>query len=404
MSAIGDTVRRIPRRLWGFGRTDPEEIPYVARVTLWARWLVVVGCVFTGQYRADYGTLYHLFHTFHSLGFVVVNGYVHYLLRRRGTVRPIWLFGLSVMDVTAISFTTALSGGFNSPYFPLYYYAVAVFAWVFTSPHLVLPWTTLVVVVYVALSVMVEPGLDIAAKEERSLVFRVLTLYAVSGAISLITGFDRDRRRRGLERERELQRQRTEISQTIHDTSAQSAYMISLGIESAMELARGVNRELEERLRSTANLSRSAMWDLRHPINGGQIFEGKDLSQVLKSHVETFTAITSVDTELVQLGTEPPLSTITRSLLFSVAHNALTNALRHSQASKVTVELDFGNRGLRMSVSDDGIGLPEDYAERGHGFRNMIADAERMGGRLEVASDRSQGGTSVTCLVEYETD
>ena len=41
-----------------------------------------------------------------------------------------------------------------------------------------------------------------------------------------------------------------------------------------------------------------------------------------------------------------------------------------------------------MSVSDDGIGLPDDYADRGHGFRNMRTDAERMGGRLEAAPGR----------------
>ena len=88
------------------------------------------------------------------------------------------------------------------------------------------------------LSVLVEPGLDIVAKdEERSLAYRVVALYAVSAAISLITGFERDRRRMGLERERELQRQRIEISQSIHDTTAQWAYMIGLGVDSAMEVA-----------------------------------------------------------------------------------------------------------------------------------------------------------------------
>ena len=44
------------------------------------------------------------------------------------------------------------------------------------------------------------------------------------------------------------------------------------------------------------------------------------------------------------------------------------------------VGLDFGEDELRMSVSDDGVGLPDDYEERGHGFGNMRADAERLGG------------------------
>ena len=50
-----------------------------------------------------------------------------------------------------------------------------------------------------------------------------------------------------------------------------------------------------------------------------------------------------------------------------------------------------------MSVSDDGTGLPEDYAARGHGFRNMRADAERLGGTLEVESGGA--GTTVRCTV-----
>ena len=81
----------------------------------------------------------------------------------------------------------------------------------------------------------------------------------------------------------------------------------------------------------------------------------------------------------------------------------MTNALRHARASKVSVALDFGDKGLRMSVSDDGIGLPDDYAERGHGFRYMRANAERMNGKLFVKSGSFGRGTTVTCEVEYDS-
>ena len=56
------------------------------------------------------------------------------------------------------------------------------------------------------------------------------------------------------------------------------------------------------------------------------------------------------------------------------------------------VELDFGEDSITLSVSDDGIGLPEDYADRGHGFANMRADAERLGGRLVVEPRGPAGG------------
>ena len=280
---------------------------------------------------------------------------------------------------------------------------MAVFAYVFTSPRLVLPWTTLVVVVYSVLSVMVEPGLDIAGKDERSLFYRVVALYAVSAAVSIIAGLERASRRKGLERERELQRQRIELSQTIHDTTAQWAYMVGLGVEQAMELLDETNQEVKAKLRLVADLSRSAMWELRHPIDGGQIFRGQELGEVLEAHAGTFTVITSVPAELVQHGREPPLSTIAKSLLFSIAHNALTNVIRHANASEVVIGLDCTGDELRLSVSDDGKGLPLDYETRGHGFRNMRADAERMGGRLEVKSDGDDSGTTVTCAVPYRT-
>ena len=412
--AAGDTLRspmpgviRIAERRFlrffrGVDRTSPEELLHAARVLLWVRWFGLTAAFVEIHYRVDHGSLSHILNTFYCLGFLAANGYVQYLIRRSGAVKPSWLLGLSALDLAAISFSISLSGGFNSPYFPAYYFAVAVFAYVFTAPRLVLPWTTLVAVIYSVLSFTVEPTLDIAAKEEQHLFYRVVALYAVSAAVGIIAGLERESRRKGLERERELQRQRIEISQTIHDTTAQWAYMIGLGVEGAMELADESQEALKAKLRLVAELSRSAMWELRHPIDGGQIFRGEALGEVLEAHAATFTVITSVPAELVQQGREPPLSIIDRSLLFSIAHNALTNVIRHANAGEVVIGLDCDGEELRLSVSDDGGGLPEDYEARGHGFRNMRADAGRMGGVLEVESDGDGGGTTVTCVVPRE--
>ena len=402
------SVKRIAARRFlqffrGAERTSPEDLLHAARVLLWVRWFGLTAAFLEIHYRVDYGSLSHILNTFYCLGFLAANGYVQWLIRRRGTVKPSWLFALSALDLAAISFSASLSGGFNSPYFVLYYFAVAVFAYVFTSPRYVLPWTTLVAAIYSALSFAVEPGLDLAGKEEQHLFYRVVALYAVSAAVSIVAGLERESRRKGLERERELQRQRIELSQTIHDTTAQWAYMIGLGVEGAMELVDESNEELKAKLRLVAELSRSAMWELRHPIDGGQIFRGEKLGEVLEAHAATFTVISSVPAELVQHGREPPLSIIDKSLLFSIAHNALTNVIRHANASRVVIGLDCAGEKLRLSVSDDGSGLPEDYETRGHGFRNMQADAERMGGCLEVKSDGNGGGTIVTCVVPYQT-
>ena len=68
-----------------------------------------------------------------------------------------------------------------------------------------------------------------------------------------------------------------------------------------------------------------------------------------------------------------------------------------SELSDVRGRLDFEADGIRLSVSDDGIGLPDDYAERGRGLSGMRADAERLGGRLIVETGGPGGGTTVTC-------
>ena len=180
--------------------------------------------------------------------------------------------------------------------------------------------------------------------------------------------------------------------------------MIGLGIETAIELADKSNRKLIDSLQATLTLTKSSLWELRHPIDVGLIVEGRDLANVLQSHAGSFTSITSVPTEVFINGHEPPLPISTRSGLFFIAHNALTNAYRHASASRVVISLEFEPSLVRMEVSDDGIGLPEDYADRGHGFRNMQENAESIGGRLEVKSGSTDGGTIVSCSIPFESD
>ena len=105
------------------------------------------------------------------------------------------------------------------------------------------------------------------------------------------------------------------------------------------------------------------------PIDEGLLFDGRELGRVLWSHTETLSQVSSVPAEILQSGEEPPLAVGTWSRLFSIAHDAITYAFLHAQAGRVVVRLDFGAVDVRLSVSDDGVGLPDDYAARARGFR-----------------------------------
>ena len=77
----------------------------------------------------------------------------------------------------------------------LYYPALAMFAVVFTSFRLSFAWVTMVAVVYAALSLVMEPGVDFEIKEEKVLFTRVVVMYAVVAAVNLVSRFERIRRR-----------------------------------------------------------------------------------------------------------------------------------------------------------------------------------------------------------------
>ena len=388
---------------WASNLVDPDDLRYRLRISVWLRWLVVLAWMIQYHYRPNFSDPTYVPNMLLAAGLLALNGYVHYRIRSNGTVTWHWALALSSVDVLTISAGLAILDGFDNKYFVLYYPAITGFAVVFSSFRLSLGWVTIVAAIYTAMCFTLPAGINFETKDEKVLFIRILTLFAVVAAVNLITRTERIRRMEAVERERELQRERTELTQTIHNTIAQSAYMIDLGIESVLELAGNSNPELTTKLRATHSVSKSAMWELRHTIDAGPIFEGRELGRVLRSHVSAFTAITSIPAELVQEGEEPQLSTTTRKLLFAIAHNAMTNAFRHSGATRVTVLLDFQSGSLTMSVEDDGAGLPEDYAERGHGVGNMRADVERLNGAFWMGPGPQGLGTAVTCSIPYST-
>ena len=396
MSTVASAFQAFLR---SFDLPEPGELRHVARVYVLGRWFVLSVAAFAWLYPLNVDEVVYAPNVALATLLLATNGYLHYRLATEDTVSWRWMLALSALDLAMLSGGVAAHSGFESPFFVGYYPSLAMFAVVFGSVRLTLGWVTMTAVIYAALCLAVESGLDFSTEDEEILLVRVAGMYLVVVVVNLISRVERIRRMEAVGRERALQRERAELSQAVHDTTAQSAYMIGLGIDAAKRLAGDKNEELTARLEAISLLSKTAIWQLRHPIDLGRIFDGRELGRTLESHVSTFTQVTSVPAELAQHGEEPPLTAEARSLLFSIAHNALTNAFRHAGANRVSVELDFQEEQVSLSVSDDGIGLPEDYAERGHGFANMRATALRLGGSLAVEPHGPDGGARVICVM-----
>ena len=254
----------------------PDDLRYGLRISVWLRWFVVFAWLAQLHYRVNFAHPAYVAHTLSAVLLLALNGYVHYRIRTKRTTTWRWALALSAMDAATLTGGLVIAGGFANTFFVLYYPALAMFAVVFTSLRLSFAAVTLVAVVYASLSLVLEPGVDFEIKEEKVLFTRIIVMYAVVGAVNLVSRFERIRRIEAVKRERGLQRERIELSQTIHDTIAQSAYLIGLGLETAIELVGTQKRdELSDKLRATHALVKSTMWELRHPIDIGHIFEGR---------------------------------------------------------------------------------------------------------------------------------
>jgi signal transduction histidine kinase len=82
-----------------------------------------------------------------------------------------------------------------------------------------------------------------------------------------------------------------------------------------------------------------------------------------------------------------------RLALFHIAQEALSNAARHSRASRVRVRLLDGGADVTLSLKDNGRGFDLEQAERrvGHGLLNMRDRASAIGGEVTIESPDRQG-------------
>ena len=89
----------------------------------------------------------------------------------------------------------------------------------------------------------------------------------------------------------------------------------------------------------------------------------------------------------------PPLSAAAEVAAYRIAQEAMTNVVRHAQATQCTIRLQLIDGALHLSVEDNGSGLPE-VVHRGVGLASMRERAEELGGTFGIAG-RPGGGTNV---------
>jgi signal transduction histidine kinase len=205
-------------------------------------------------------------------------------------------------------------------------------------------------------------------------------------------------------RERSITEERSRLARDLHDALTQRLFSLNLTLEAAAATAAGGDpAPTVEAIHQARGLVDSALAELRTVIFELRppALEADGLLGALRKLAALLSRAYGVPVTVADA--RPPgavgPSPAGERQLWRVAEEAMSNALRHAEASAVTVTVTAeadGRGGTLLSVADDGVGFDPDarsIASRRLGLVSMRERIEAVGGTFEIVSAPGQGTT-----------
>lgn len=202
------------------------------------------------------------------------------------------------------------------------------------------------------------------------------------------------------EMEMAVSEERNLLAQELHDSIAQSLAFLNLQAQmlddslDSSDLAEA--RKDLSRMRDGIQESYDDVRELL--VHFRTKFGESDVATAVRALIERFETDTGIAGEMKLTGEGVPLSPETQIQALHIVQECLSNARKHSGASRVIVELQRGPV-YRFCISDDGSGFEPDKQKEGHvGLAIMRERAQRIGGDI-VVNSRPGAGTRVTLTI-----
>lgn len=188
---------------------------------------------------------------------------------------------------------------------------------------------------------------------------------------------------------------RERLGRDLHDSIIQSIYSVGLRLENCRQLIREDPPNAEARLAGVLEELNAVIRELRGFIKGlePEFLKGRELKAALKSLVLTM-GETRPDQFYLQIDSQAAdeLAPTVALQLLHIAREAMSNSLRHAQATTTTISLQKQSGCVRLEVSDDGVGFdPQALPPDGRGLHNIHSRAVELGARYEVISLPGKG-------------
>lgn len=192
--------------------------------------------------------------------------------------------------------------------------------------------------------------------------------------------------------------ERRRIAQELHDEIGQGLTAALLQLEGATRVA---SPELALKLAEAMESVRGSLEEAREVASRlrPEALDDLGLVSALRALGKRLAKQTGLQIDLEVFDDLPTLSPEDEIVVYRVAQEALTNVLRHADATHVRVCLERHAGAVRLRVADDGAGL--DGAKPGGGIRGMRERAVLIGADLTIGAAEG-GGSMVTLDVPIE--
>ena len=204
------------------------------------------------------------------------------------------------------------------------------------------------------------------------------------------------------ERRKAILEERNRLARDIHDNLAQGFAAILMQLQAARrEAGEALPPAISSSVDTAVELARTHLAEARRSVGAlrPNIGQGEDIASALKrlADMGQRTANAPIDLVLEEL---PRLGDVVEREIIGIAQEALTNAVRHARAERITIRASAVQEvGLRLSIADDGRGIAGDRSGAGFGLTSMQERADRIGASLTIVT-APRSGTEVVLAWE----
>lgn len=198
--------------------------------------------------------------------------------------------------------------------------------------------------------------------------------------------------------------ERQQLNEDLHDSILQSLFAVGLSLQTGKQALREDPNETLRLIDRACHQLKSVMAEIRGYIAGlaSDGLQGRDFKEALEALVQSFRDASSQRITLNAVrGQSASLPTQKAVHLLHVAREAISNAVRHANASKVRITLSKKGHSLRLEIKDNGRGFREtEDCNAGNGLKNIKSRVQKLHGTFNLQSTPNCG---TRLLVEVPT-